>query len=236
MTNSCVDTSVSSLFWCVSWTAINPLAYVGICLLRLLHTFSTWFTSPHLKHFFPYARHHPGSGEFSQSLQFMGVSLLHDLALSGLNFYVFSWYWTFLLSSTASISAFCALYSSILLVQLNTCLLVISWVFITMVTSHKSSYTMSSSFMPLVNCSFSLLSLYLYSHSFSFLENFHFVFLISLQYCKDKTASLCWCLHFSPSTLNSPTLVLHVSCCLSFNVSTNCSPSLPSQLSIIGIF
>ena len=55
-----------------------------------------------------------------------------------------------------------------------------------------------SSFMPLINFSFSLLSFSLYPHSFAFILwwptnsfEFSFCFLINLQYCNDKIISLC---------------------------------------------
>ena len=60
----------------------------------------------------------------------------------------------------------------------------------------------------------------------------------SLQYCKDNIdiVSLCSGLHSLHHTLDRYAPVLHFSWSSSFNVCKSYSPSLPSQLSIIGIF
>ena len=62
------------------------------------------------------------------------------------------------------------------------------------------------------------------------------LFLINLQYCKDNIVSLNHGLNFLLSTSNSPVLISHISYFSLFNVHANCSPSLPSQLSMTGIF
>ena len=62
---------------------------------------------------------------------------------------------TSLLPFVASVSAFCALCTSTLLAEINTCSLVILLVFLTPFNSHYFCHHLLSS-MPLMNCSFSL--------------------------------------------------------------------------------
>ena len=70
-----------------------------------------------------------------------------------------------LLLFVVSMSTFCALLTSTPLVQNSTCSLMISLLYLTVVNSHFISVIIFSLFMSLVNCSCSLLSFSLYSHS-----------------------------------------------------------------------
>ena len=107
------------------------------CNLWFLHTFSKWFAFPHLEHLLPYAGHLHNLCLFPQYLQFMSVFLRLDFVLSGVLFFCSCVFTASnaLLSFVASVSAFCALCALTLLIQANTCSLVISLVFLCVVNS-----------------------------------------------------------------------------------------------------
>ena len=146
-----------------------------------------------------------------------------------------------LFSFSASIITFQALSAFTLLAQANTYSLVISFVFITAVTSPTFSVIISPLFIHFLNCSFNFLSLSLYLFSSALILRWHiysiiflFCFVISLQYCNDNIDLLGWGLNLSLNTSNTPILILHFSGSSQFRVYANLNPSMPNQLNITG--
>ena len=100
----------------------------------------------------------------------------------------------------------------------NTCSLVISHIFLTAENSHMISIIMSSLFMQLINCLFSLLSFSLYLHSFTFIlrlpihsSSFPLCSVISMQHYRYIIISLRCSYNFSLSASTSSMLDLHFS-------------------------
>ena len=103
-----------------------------------------------------------------------------------------------LFSLVASSIAFCYLCTFTLLAQLSTCSLVILLVFFITVILLMISILILLSLMPSMNCSFNLLSLSLYLHSFALTcrqpthsSAFFFSSLIGFWYWSDNILSLC---------------------------------------------
>ena len=116
-------------------------------------------------------------------------------------------------------------------------------VFLTAVNSCMISIIISSLLKPLINCSFGLLSLSLYSHLFAsilrqpiILQHSHFALLLTYSIAKIIFVSLCRGLHFSLSVSKSPMMDLHFSYSSLFNVCINCYPSSWKQSSTTGTF
>ena len=123
----------------------------------------------------------------------------------------------------------CSLFTSLIPFSTNESLIILTM--------------MASSFMPLMNCSFSLLSFSLYLHSAAFTCNLSIhscmdslLLLPSLQYWNDNIVLLYCGLNFSLSILNSPPAVLHTTFSNFVKACMNCSPSLPILFSMIGTF
>ena len=100
------------------------------------------------------------------------------------------------LSFVLSMSAFSALHTFTLLAQANTCSLVISLVFLTVVNFHMSSVIITLSLMPFIHFSFSLSCISIYLHSVVFIMRwpihssaFSLCSLIRSQYYKDNGVS-----------------------------------------------
>ena len=146
----------------------------------------------------------------SASFYFIKCTVLSLTLLHGVEFFIFFF---------ASVSTFWALWASTPLVKFNTCLLVISFASLTAVSYPVISVIISSSFMPFMNCSFDLLSLSLYLHSFAFILRWPIhswelllCSLINIQYCYDNIVSLLWGLNLSLNSSNNLVLILHFSC------------------------
>ena len=140
----------------------------------------------------------------------------------------------------ASAFAFWTIPVSIILFHANTYSLMISLVLLIAANSLIISVIISSPFIPCLNCSFNLLSSYLYPHLSTFIlrlpinfSAFLFCCLASVQYCNGKIVSFCWGLNFSLNISNNPTLILHLFCSSSFKVYTNLSPSLCNKFNNI---
>ena len=136
----------------------------------------------------------------------------------------------FLLSLVVSSITFCIPHASTLFVLLSTCSVVISLVFLIVFYSFIM-WVISSALFPFMNCCLSLLSVLLYSHSFSltlrqtiYSSALSFCSTIIAQYCSETIVSLCWGLNFLISTANSPELVWYFSCSLSVSILANLSP------------
>ena len=225
-----VATYVCSLCGHMSWAAFCQLLSLGVHPLWLLDTLSKWLTLPNHKHLLPYARYHLGSCEFPQYLHlweflFCLILLCHVLFFSLMplhgieHFIAFYGFHEWLMCCLHFHPTGQGLY---LLTGDFSC-------FLTVVNLHAISVIISSLFMPLINCSISLLSLCLHSFDFTLRHLIHSSTLslcspISLQYCKDSIVSLCHGLNFSLNTSNNPTLVLHFPCSHSFNVCTKKVP------------
>ena len=151
MSNSCVATYVSSLFWCMSWTALHFLSSLGVCLLWHLHTFSKWFTFPHHDY------------------------LLHMLStfLPHLNFCNIFDLWEFLSFLILLCQMYCSFVHAFSWHLTVCCLLWLPLVLWCSLHFHPPGpgqcllTVITSSFMPLINCSFRILSFSLYSHPFT---------------------------------------------------------------------
>ena len=167
-----------------SWTALHLLLYLGVCLLchctysQNGYPVTSWTSLAICWASLDIC-------EFPQYLQFMRIYLLVDIVLSNVLFLCLC---LFTVSRTiqsfvSSMSIFHTLCSSILLVQVTRwSSMVISFVFLTKVYSHMISVIILSSFMPLINFSFSLLSLSSYLLSFwgspSILHHSYFALLL----------------------------------------------------------
>ena len=224
--NSCVATSLSSSSWYVSSNALHLLFSFSTCLLRPLYTQSKWFSFLKLEQHLPYPWHLHGSCVLPQHLYLTWTSLLlwfiKWIVLLLLFFHGINSLF-FFMTSVSTLWAPCA---STLLTNANTCLLVTSFVFLLAISSHIISVMIASSFMPLINFSFSLLSSSLCPHSLNFL----FYSLANLHYCNDKIVSLCWDINLSLNILNSAIFVVYFSCSLSFRVCMNLNHSQPRQI------
>ena len=83
------------------------------------------------------------------------------------NVHGFSWHWILYCVFCGLHEQFCVLSVSALMVQANTCSVVITLVFLTVVNSYIIYVITSSLFMSLINCSFMSYLFSLYSHSFA---------------------------------------------------------------------
>ena len=111
------------------------------------------------------------------------------------------------------------------------------------VSSLIISASISLSFKPCINCSFSSLSISVQLHSTSAVLNLHnhcyalsLDCLIILQNYRDFIVSLYSGLNLLLSVSNKPFSLLHVSCSSSVKIAISCSLSLPSQFFMIDIF
>ena len=137
-----------------------------------------------------------------------------------------------------SLIADCAFWASTLFTQPNTCLLIISALSTTLVSSLIISANMALSFSPYMNYSFNFsLSTSLCLHStaanLSLSINpfaFSFVCLLQLWNCSNFMVSLHWDLNLVLNVVNKPYLVLHLSRSVCINDSMNWRPFLPNQL------
>ena len=199
VSKSCVATLLISLSWCISWTAMHLYhPWVPACSGSCIPAQSGWVS--HILNSPCHRLTTPGVHVFPQYLQLIYISILPPFVLYNISFLCSCFFHSIKICTlfVASDIAVWALYAFTLLANVNTCSLMISFVFLIFVNSHIISVIISS-FIPfykmlLWSSVFCFVPIFICLY-FEWAHSFHRPFscsFTSLQYCSDKIVSLCW--------------------------------------------